>query len=226
MRPQVGEHRESRAIGFEWPTLRTGALLGALAAVTSGLLLSWSAPAAAHSLGADPLIQTGRLVPSDTGLGMGFTSAAMSGGVLAAGLPDATVGADRNQGAVYLFTEPAGGWSTETEQAKLVASNGQADDQFGGLVAISGDTVVVGGGTRGTALYVFTKSPRGWSGTLHEAARLTVTDPTAGGPSSLAISGSMIVGGFTGMGGYSGQHAYVFTEPAGGWSARSTRARR
>ena len=137
----------------------------------------------------------------------------MSGGVLVAGAPGATVGANQNQGAVYVFTEPAGGWSTGTESAKLVASDGQAGDLFGGLVAISGDTVVVSGDARGSALYVFTRPPGGWSGTVHETARLTLTDLPAGRPSSVAISGGTIAAGGDGA-----LSAYVFTEPAGGWS--------
>ena len=159
MRPGVGGRRESGGIAFEWLFVRTAALLGALAAVTAAVLLSWSAPASAHSSRGDPLIRTGQLVPSDTGPGwhVGFTSVAMSGGVLVAGLPGATIGANENQGAVYLFTEPAGGWSNETEQAKLVASDGQAGDLFGSAVALSGDTVVAGG----RALYVFTKPSGG-----------------------------------------------------------------
>jgi hypothetical protein len=140
----------------------------------------------------------------------------MSGGVVVAGAPDATIGPNQNQGAVYLFTEPAGGWSSETEQAKLVASDGRAGDALGYLVAISGDTVVVSSATEGTALYVFTKPPGGWSGTLHETARLTVSDSGVGVATSVAISGSTIVAGFPG--GDGGLRAYVFTEPAGGWS--------
>ena len=65
-------------------------------------------------------------------------------------------------------------------------------------MAISGDTVVVSGAAHGTALCVFTKPPGGWSGPLHESARLTVTDPTAGPPRSVAICGGTIVAGFAG----------------------------
>ena len=148
-----------------------------------------------------------------------FESVGMSDGVVVADAPLATVGANQNQGAVYVFTEPAGGWSSETEKAKLVASDGRAGDHFG-LVAISGDTVVASdSSSQGTVLYVFTKPPGGWSGTLNEAAQLTVTDPGAGQPSSFAISGGTIVASFSGdCGCGSGARAYVFTEPAAGWS--------
>jgi hypothetical protein len=165
----------------------------------------------------DALVASGLLRASDAPDGhFPLSSVAMSGGVLVAGAPDAAIGANQNQGAVYLFTEPAGGWSSETEQAKLVASDGRAGDGLGRLVAISGDTVVASSATAGTALYVFTKPPGGWSGTLHETARLTPTDPAVNDATSVAISGSTIVAGFPG--GDGGLRAYVFTEPVGGWS--------
>ena len=47
-------------------------------------------------------------------------------------------------GSAYVFTKPtSGGWATATETAKLIASDGAADDGFGTSVAVDGDTVVV-----------------------------------------------------------------------------------
>ena len=173
--------------------------------VASGPVVSvFVEPAGGWSSSVQPTATLSVMGPSLQG---GFTSAALSGGVLVAGLPDATVGANKEQGAVYVFTEPPGGWSSETQAAKLVASDGQANQLFGGLAAISGDTVVAGNGRGGAVLYVFIKPSGGWSGTLSESARLTVTDPGASPVSSVAISGTTIVAG-----------PYVFTEPAGGWS--------
>ena len=52
---------------------------------------------------------------------------------------------DADSGSAYVFTKPAsGGWVDATETAKLTASDGAADDQFGASVAVDGDTVVVG----------------------------------------------------------------------------------
>ena len=44
-------------------------------------------------------------------------------------------------GSVYVFVRSAGVWS---QQAKLLASDGAAFDQFGFSVAVSGDTAVIG----------------------------------------------------------------------------------
>jgi len=46
-----------------------------------------------------------------------------------------------NAGAVYVFIRSNGIW---TQQAFLKASNAESDDQFGGSVALEGDTLVVG----------------------------------------------------------------------------------
>ena len=46
-----------------------------------------------------------------------------------------------NSGSAYVYTRSGSTW---TEQAKLTASDGAANDQFGDSVAISGDTVVIG----------------------------------------------------------------------------------
>ena len=86
-------------------------------------------------------------------------------GIAAAVSPDtAVVGAyldddtGSNFGSAYVFVRSGTTW---TQQAKLVASDGAVDDQFGFSVAVSGDTAVVGapfdddsGSSSGSA-YVF-----------------------------------------------------------------------
>ena len=83
-----------------------------------------------------------------------------------------------NSGAVYVLTRSAGVWS---QQAYLKASNAQIGDDFGGSVALSSDTLVVGASledsnatgvngdqssnsTSGSgAAYVFTRSAGVWT---------------------------------------------------------------
>ena len=149
----------------------------------------------------------------------------MSGGVLAAGAPGETPGINMTPGAAYVFTRPASGWSDETEAATLIASDGRAGDRFGSSVAISGKTVVVGSGSGalpyGNSLYVFTRPPGGWSGTLHERARLIVSGQAVGALGAVAISADTIAVGAPqlGLGGPSGRGAvYVFNKPTRGWS--------
>ncbi len=56
------------------------------------------------------------------------------------------IGSNSVQGAAYVFVKPGSGWATETETAKLTASDGAASDALGRGVAISSDssTVVAG----------------------------------------------------------------------------------
>ena len=121
------------------------------------------------------------------------------------------------QGAAYVWEKPASGWAgTLLSNAKLVASDGQPNDNFGFGVAMEGDTVVVGAGRGdgGGGAYVFQRPASGWSGEVSETAKLTasatVDDDFFG--RAVGISGdTVIVGGpFA---------ASVFTKPASGWAS-------
>jgi hypothetical protein len=91
--------------------LRTGARFSALSGLAVAVLVAWGpvelARAAAGTGGRDRLIQAAKLRAS---VGQtDFSSVAMSGGVVVAGAPVATVGTNQDQGAAYLFTRPTGG---------------------------------------------------------------------------------------------------------------------
>ncbi|MFG0286122.1 MAG: GC-type dockerin domain-anchored protein [Phycisphaerales bacterium JB039] len=99
-------------------------------------------------------------------------------------------------GSAYVFRRTSGGW---IEEAYLVPSDGQAGDQFGTSLDISGDVIVVGAwrraSDRGTA-YVFRFDGAGWV----EEARL---DPLGGEQDdriaeSVAVEGDVIVLGAAG----------------------------
>ena len=51
------------------------------------------------------------------------------------------IGGNADQGAAYVFVRNGATW---TQQQKLIASDGAAYDYFGSVVAISGDTVLIG----------------------------------------------------------------------------------
>ena len=92
--------------------------------------------------------QTAKLTASDGAAGDDFGySVSISGNTVVVGAPHATVGGNSDQGAAYVFTEPGSGWANMTQTAKLTASDGAADDDFGYSVSISGNTVVVGAST-------------------------------------------------------------------------------
>ena len=84
------------------------------------------------------------VTPSDDP-GVSFGQAlAMDGDWMAVGAPQATVGANNEQGAVYLFTRDSSTPSGWREVKRLTASDGATGDQFGRAVAVSSDTVIVG----------------------------------------------------------------------------------
>jgi hypothetical protein len=100
-----------------------------------------------------------------------------------------TPGANRS----YVFVRSGPTW---TQQAKLTAADGRANDRFGLSVAISGSTTVVGPyaeNFRIGAAYVFVGSGTTWT----QQAKLTASDGTWGDyfGVSVAISGSTAVVG-------------------------------
>jgi trimeric autotransporter adhesin len=112
-------------------------------------------------------------------------------------------------GAAYVFVRSGGVW---TQQAYLKAFNSEVNDAFGGAVAISGDTIVVGAvgedsivagvnnessannsASGSGAAYVFVRTGEAWS----QQAYLKASNPGAGDSfgGSVAISGDTLVVG-------------------------------
>jgi len=74
---------------------------------------------------------------------------------------DATIG--NNTGATYVFVRSGSSWS---QQAKLVAADAVADDQFGRSVALDENTAVIGTGihiNNPGAAYIFERNGTSWS---------------------------------------------------------------
>ncbi|MGH9840105.1 MAG: FG-GAP repeat protein, partial [Blastocatellia bacterium] len=83
-----------------------------------------------------------KLTAGDGAFGDDFgASVAISGDTVVVGALADDISANTNQGSAYVFTRSGGFW---TQQQKLTANDGAANDIFGVTVALSGDTVVVG----------------------------------------------------------------------------------
>jgi len=73
---------------------------------------------------------------------------------------------DSGKGAAYVFTRTGTIW---TQQARLLASDGAANDQFGYSVSLSGDTALIGAptddpvGSYSGSAYVFTRTGITWT---------------------------------------------------------------
>ncbi|MCH7488604.1 MAG: FG-GAP repeat protein [Chloroflexi bacterium] len=110
-----------------------------------------------------------KLTASDAQTGDQFgTSVAVSGDTAVVGADLEDVGnpqSNFNAGAVYTLQRDQGGADNWGQVTKLTASDAQFFDFFGGSVAVSGDTVIVGaagedaGGDRAGAAYVFQEPP-------------------------------------------------------------------
>ncbi|MGH8272832.1 MAG: FG-GAP repeat protein [Gammaproteobacteria bacterium] len=168
--------------------------------------------------------QSGMLIASDGAAGDQFGSRlAVAGSNLLVGAPGASVGGNSAQGAAYVFTQAGGKWS---ESQKLTASDGAAGDEFGGAIALSGTTALVGaryatvsGNSRQGAVYAFGEAGGGWSQTQKivesngAAGDLFGSAVTLDGATAFVGAPAANAGGNALAGA-----AYVFADSAGVWS--------
>ena len=185
---------------------------------------SWAGAAYIYTRSGTTWSEQAKLTASDAQAGDYFgVHVAISGNTVVVGAWGEDTGGSQS-GAAYVFTRSGTTWS---QQAKLTASDAQADDNLGYWVCIDGDTVVVGahnedaGGTDAGAAYVFTRSGTTWT----QQQKLASSDIAAGdyfGRCS-AISGDTVV-----VGAYGDDHnyssagaAYVFTRSGTTWTQQA-----
>ena len=125
--------------------------------------------------------QVAKLTASDgaSGDGLGY-SVSIDGGSVVVGAPfDGNNGED--SGSAYVFERDYGGIGAWGQAAKLLASDGAPNNDFGKSVSISGDTVVVGAsghdanGEDSGSAYVFERN-HGGVGTWGQVAKLLASD--------------------------------------------------
>jgi len=130
-------------------------------------------------------------------------------------------GSGSGSGAAYVYFRTGATW---TEQQKLLASDGAADDQFGTSVSVSGDTAVIGsvldddGGSGSGSAYVFTRTGAIWTEEQKLVPLDSATDDRFG--SAVSVSGDTAVIGARwddDNGGNAGS-AYVYTRSGGVWT--------
>jgi len=165
-----------------------------------------------------------KLIADDGAAGDAFgTSVSISGdtAVVSARLDDGVSGAD--SGSAYVFTRSGSTW---TQQAKLIAPDEAAFDEFGTAVSISGNTVIVGArfdddaGDRSGSAYVFVRSGITWT----QQAKLTASDAAAfeSFGVSVALDGNTaVVGAFESSDAGTGSgSAYLFDRTGTIWTER------
>ena len=119
-------------------------------------------------------------------------------------------------GAAYVYTRTGTSW---TQDAKLIASDGEPGDQFGLSVSINGGFAIVGApGSTGTttgATYVYTRTGTNWT----QQAKLVGSDSeiNSGFGWSVSINGDSIIAGSPGGDNNNGS-AYIFTCTGANWT--------
>ena len=183
--------------------------------------------------------QQAKLAAGDGGRGdqFGWSVALSSDGftALIGAVDDGDPNGDR-AGSVYVFDRSGSSWN---QQAKLVAIDGNNDDQFGDSVALSSDgsTALIGAPDddisndpgsdvydgAGSA-YVFDRSGASWT----QEAKLTSNDSVSGDNfgESVALSGDgstalIGAGEETNLNDILGGSAYVFDSAGGSWSRQA-----
>ena len=133
--------------------------------------------------------QMAKLTASDGAGGDKFgSSVSISGDQIIVGAYYDDVGANVDQGSAYVFKRSGTAW---TQEAKLTAYNGAAEDLFGLSVSISGDYAIVGApyddfianSDQGTA-YVFKRTGTSWTHEWYIAA----SDGSAGNNFGVSVS--------------------------------------
>jgi len=122
-------------------------------------------------------------------------------------------------GSAYIFVRSGTNWS---EQAKLIAFDAAAHDQFGISVSISGDMVLVGAygndddGSNSGSAYVFARSGSTWI----EQAKLAASDATIDNLFGWSVSlfgKTALVGRYA----YTYGSAYVFVQNGTNWNEQA-----
>jgi uncharacterized repeat protein (TIGR01451 family) len=178
--------------------------------------------------GGDRWRQVARLLPSDGAAGDRFGYAvAQSGDTIVVGAyADDDNGID--SGSAYVFARNQGGADHWGQVAKLTATDGAAEDDFGASVAVSGDTALVGAygdddnGYNSGSAYVFVRN-QGGADAWGQVAKLAAAD---GAQEDLfgyavALSGDTAAVGAYGDddSGFASGSAYVFSRNQGGADA-------
>lgn len=135
------------------------------------------------------------------------------------------IGANGTAGAAYVYTRTGGTWS---QQAKIIADDGAAEDTFGVSVAISGNgsTIAVGSyydddkGNNSGSVYVFTRTGSSWV----KQAKITASDGEAlawfGISVSLSKEGDVLAVGSSGTNVRKGA-VYVYSRSGITWSQQT-----
>lgn len=156
-----------------------------------------------------------KILAVDAGDGDHFGySVDISGDTIVVGAPwDDQAGS--NSGSAYVFTRNAGGVNNWGQAAKLMASDGTTDDEFGDSVTVDGDTIAIGVARKNSyigAVYLYQKN-QGGPGSWGQSKSIVPSDEplsTTFG-SSVSLADNVLAVGAPGV-----EVVYLFARDAGG----------
>ena len=157
--------------------------------------------------------QVAELTPSDGLPGDRFGySVAISGNVIVVGSSSHVNHDPTNTGSLYVYVEPAGGWTSMTETAEL--SFMQKGAEIGRSIGTTGSEVVSTNFNDGSVV-VWNRPSGGWVSSSMPNAQLLTGSPGSN-LANVAISGNVIVAGCPNAFQYGSTFLYV--KPASGWN--------
>ena len=194
-----------------WQTLSTTSGFGA-----------WGDCSTSNISGYNPITASNGTIQDKFG-----TSASINGNYAIVGAFNKTIGANASQGAAYIYFFNGTNW---VEQQMLTASDGAANDFFGGTVSINGNYAIVGANYKtvgGNAIqgkaYIFFNNGTSW---VQVGTGITASDGAANDYfGRVSINGNYaIVGAFNKtVGGNTGQgKAYIFFYNGSTWAQVGT----
>ncbi|MDX2040011.1 MAG: putative Ig domain-containing protein [Acidobacteriota bacterium] len=161
--------------------------------------------------------QQPKLTANDGAKFDGFGNAlALAGDTLVIGAPGDTIGQNAYQGSAYVFTRDGANW---TQWQKIVVNGSGVASNFGGALALDGDTLLVGASGQNAsqgAAYVFVRSDASWA----FQQQLTAADGKAGNKFgfALALHGDTALVGAPRATVGNPSSAYIFTRSGPTWT--------
>jgi hypothetical protein len=146
--------------------------------------------------------------------GDGLGAVAVAGDTIMAAAPEE----NNDQGVIYVFVKPQGGWRNGLRPvARLTDSDGALRGFLGKSLAFNGNTLVAGSDL--ATAFVYVRPAGGWV-TTTETAALTASGQGVSGEfgSSISMSGATIVVGDAANGSQYYGAAYLYYEPPTGWA--------
>jgi len=218
--PELGSanDRFGYAVALDGDTVLAGAYRGDAAANDQGA-------AYAFTLRDSRSVEQQKLTAQDGATNDRFGSAvALDGDTLVVGAWGDTIGANVNQGSVYIFTRNGATW---TQQQKLTSNDGAADDSFGYSVALDGAMLVVGayrdtigGNANQGSAYIFTRNGTVWAQQQKLTAVAIDGLPNDNFGRSVALGSGAVVVGASGADTSRGS-VYVFTFNGAVWTQQA-----